>query len=347
MTPRYHRTIAAVLFKRSAFHRVSLRSVLISAAATGLAGSAAQAHVRWFTDPDDPSLAEFGTYALTDPAVIAWMLIAIVLVAIAVLLDGRLPRPAIANTKVRHDAMELMRILVGVSLLLTAYGEQVFAPHLTVSSGTGTALVFLQALIGMLLISNHFLHYAAVLLAGLFVGAIFQFGFAASIEYVNYVGIAFFLYFNHVPNSEWQARLKPYSVDVLRIFTGLALVILGYTEKLQGAILGQSFIANYDWNFMPALGFDWYSDQLFVLSAGMMEIVFGTILILGVVTRLNMLVISLFMLASNLVFLLQTENDAALTELIGHMPVIATAIILLLLGYGQRAKLLNPTLAVA
>ncbi|MDJ0637954.1 MAG: hypothetical protein QNJ20_03910 [Paracoccaceae bacterium] len=154
-----------------------------------------------------------------------------------------------------------------------------------------------------------------------------------------------FLYFNHVPNPERQARLKPYSVDVLRIFTGLALAILGYTGRLQVAILGQSFIADYDRNFMPALGFDWYSDQLFVLSAGMMEVVFGTILILGVVTRLNILVISLFMLASNLVFLLQAENEAALTELIGHMPVIATAIILLMLGYGQRLKVRNPTLA--
>ncbi|MDJ0637955.1 MAG: hypothetical protein QNJ20_03915 [Paracoccaceae bacterium] len=82
------------------------------------------------------------------------------------MLEDRLPRPTIANTKVRHDGMELMRILVGMSLLLTAYGGQVFAPHLTASGGAGTALVFLQALIGILLISNHFLHYAAVLLAG-------------------------------------------------------------------------------------------------------------------------------------------------------------------------------------
>ncbi|MDJ0637956.1 MAG: hypothetical protein QNJ20_03920 [Paracoccaceae bacterium] len=45
-------------------------AVLIGATATSLTVSAAQAHVRWFTDPDDPSLVDFGTYALTDPAVI-------------------------------------------------------------------------------------------------------------------------------------------------------------------------------------------------------------------------------------------------------------------------------------
>lgn len=103
----------------------SIVAVLIGATVTSVAGSAAQAHVRWFTDPDDPSLANFGTYALTDPAVIVWVLIADTLVAIAVVLDGRLPRPTIANTKVRHDAVELMQILVGMSLLLTAYGGQV------------------------------------------------------------------------------------------------------------------------------------------------------------------------------------------------------------------------------
>ena len=97
-------------------------------------------------------------------------------------------------------------------------------------------------------------------------------------------------------------------------------------------MLGQAFIANYQWNFMPALGFDWYTDQLFVLSAGAMEVVFGTILILGVVTRLNILVVAVFMLASNITFLVFGQNDHALMELVGHMPIIATAVILLLLG---------------
>ena len=309
-----------------------------------LAAGTASAHVRWFTDPNDPNLDRFPTYALSDPPVLAWIAIGTAMVLAAILLDGRLPQPPIVNTKLRHDAMELMRIFTGMSLLLTAYGGQIFAPHLTAGGSFGTALVFLQALIGILLISNNLLHYAAILLLGLFLGAMAQFGFIGAFEYVNFVGIALFLLFNHIPNAGLRERLKPYSVDTLRIFTGIALVTLGITEKLLGAMLGQSFIDKHPWNFMPSLGFEWFSDQLFVLSAGAMEVVIGTILILGVVTRLNILVISIFMLTSNLVFLLQSENEAALIELIGHMPVIATAIILLLLGYGQRLKMPNPTL---
>ncbi|MEM1344098.1 MAG: DoxX family membrane protein, partial [Pseudomonadota bacterium] len=181
-----------------------------------------------------------------------------------------------------------------------------------------------------------------ILIVLLFLGTVVKFGLIPAFEYVNVVGIAVFLFCNHVPNETWRARLKPYSVDMLRIFTGLALITLGIFEKIVGAVLGQAFIAEYGWNFMPGLGFEWYTDQLFVLSAGAMEVIFGIIMVLGVVTRLNMLVISAFMLLSNVVFLIQAENENALIELVGHMPVIATAAILLLLGYGQRLKMSAP-----
>ena len=231
-----------------------------------------------------------------------------------------------------------------MSCLLTAYTGALIAPHMEAFNGFGYALVFLEAVIGIMLISNNLVHHAAILMGLLYLGTMVNFGFVKALEYVNIIGIALFLYFNYVPNEELRAKLKPYSVDMLRIFTGVALVTLGITEKLAGAMLGQAFIANYQWNFMPALGFDWYTDQLFVLSAGAMEVVFGTILILGVVTRLNILVVAVFMLASNITFLVFGQNDHALMELVGHMPIIATAVILLLLGYGQKIKLKNPTL---
>ena len=78
-------------------------------------------------------------------------------------------------------------------------------------------------------------------------------------------------------------------------------------------------------------------------NIGLGDVIF-IILILGVVTRLNTLAIAGLMLLSNLVFLLTGDKESALIELVGHMPIIATAIILLLLGYGQRIKLRNPTL---
>ena len=304
----------------------------------------AHAHVRWFVDANDPALETFPTYSWNDPAVLSWIAIGCLLICTAVVLDGRFPRVPIIPSKLRHDAIELLRIFTGMSFLLTAYTGALIAPHMEAFNGFGYALVFLEAVIGIMLISNNLVHHAAILMVLLYLGTMVNFGFVKAFEYVNIIGIALFLYFNYVPNEELRAKLKPYSVDMLCIFTGVALVTLGITEKLTGAMLGQAFIANYQWNFMPALGFDWYTDQLFVLSAGAMEVVFGTILILGVVTRLNILVVAVFMLASNITFLVFGQNDHALMELVGHMPIIATAVILLLLGYGQKIKLKNPTL---
>jgi len=118
-------------------------------------------------------------------------------------------------------------------------------------------------------------------------------------------------------------------------------VKLGFSEKLLNPALGHSFIDMYNWNFLVPLGFDFFTDRLFVLLTGMMEVVFGTVLILGTTTRLTMLVIFLLMALSNVVFILQEEKTEALVEFVVHMPIIATALILLLLGYGQRLKVIQ------
>jgi uncharacterized membrane protein YphA (DoxX/SURF4 family) len=298
----------------------------------------AHAHVRWFVDSASADAVSFQPYALSEPAVLAWVLIAIALIGTAVFLDVKLPTVAVPNTKLRHDVMELMRVLTGMSLLLTAYEGSLIAPHLQAVGGFGLALLFVQASVGILLLSNHFLHHAALLLLLMFLGMMVHLGVARSFEYINFVGIALFVLFNTVPDTQLREQLKPYSVDVLRIFTGLSLIILGISEKLHPTALGHVFISDYAWNFMPLLGFEWFDDRLFVLSAGVMEVVFGAILVLGVVTRLNILAVAVLMLTSNIVFLFENRNTEALVELVGHLPIIATALVLLVLGYGQRLK---------
>ncbi|MEM6588845.1 MAG: hypothetical protein AAF641_10385, partial [Pseudomonadota bacterium] len=62
-------------------------------------------------------------------------------------------------------------------------------------------------------------------------------------------------------------------------------------------------------------------------------------LILGTTVRLAVLTLSVMMALSNIVFILQDNKEAALVELIGHMPIIGAALVLLLLGYGQRLKI--------
>ena len=303
-----------------------------------LGAGAAEAHVRWFVD-SNATIDNFEAYQITDPAVLIWTGIAISLVAISIVLDSVLPEVRVVGSETRHDFIELLRILTGMSMLLTAYEGAIIAPHLIAYGAFGTKLVFLQAIIGVLLIANRFVRHAAILLIILHLGLTIQFGVLAAMEYLIMVGIAVFLLINNMPTAELRDRFKPFSVAILRILTGISLITLGLAEKLFGAILAESFLAANPWNFLPALGFEFFTNRLFALSAGFTEVVFGVILVLGSTTRLNVFALSVVLFSSNVLFIIEGNSEAELVEFVGHMPIIGVALVLFLLGAGQRWKL--------
>ncbi|KAA9006747.1 DoxX family membrane protein [Histidinibacterium aquaticum] len=314
--------------------RRTLGGFALGLTAVILSAPGASAHVNWFVDPDATPLP---TYGIGDPVFLGWLVLAGLLVTASVWLDDKLPSPPIAGTRTRHDFMELLRVFTGMSFLLTAYEGALLAPHQSAVGPVGTAMLFMQAGIGIMLIANRWIAYAAALMLVLQLGVAMKFGLFAALEYAIYIGIALFLLFNSL-EGELQRRLKPYSVDVLRICTGVSLVALAIGEKLAPSSLGQTFVAQYQWNFMQGLGVEAFDDRLFVLSAGMVEAVIGIVLILGTTTRLAILALSVTMAISNVVFILQGNSEAALVEFIGHMPIIGVALVLLLLGYGRRIK---------
>ena len=302
---------------------------------------ASHAHVKWFVDTEAVHIENFQAYSLFDAPVLIWIAVFFIAIFIAIILDKKLPVFDFITKIPKQSYIELLRVFTGLSFLLTAYGGAIIAPHHIAHGWLGGFLIALQALIGILLISNHLIAYAAAAMGVLFLGLIAQHGFVSGLEYINMLGIALFLLFYHFPNAEKREFLKPYAVDGLRIFTGVALVVLGVTEKLNGAMYAQDFLMQYHWNFMPFFGFDGFTDRLFVLSVGICEVILGALLILGTVTRLTTLTISSFMLLSNTVFIIQGRNEEALIEFIGHMPIVGTALILILYGYGERLKITN------
>ncbi len=303
-----------------------------------VAGTAATAHVNWFVDGDAEPLANF---SMTDPIFLGWLGLASLMVLFSIWLDGKLPTLRVADTKLRHDFMEMLRVFTGMSFLLTAYEGSLVAPHKVAEGTFGLALLFMQAGIGLMLIANRWIKVAAVSMLVLHAGVVIKFGLFPALEYGIIIGIALFLLLNAIEDEARRDLLKPYSVDVLRIWTGISLVALAIGEKLAPSAMGQVFVAQYQWNFMEALGLGFFDDRLFVLSAGMVEAVIGIVLILGTTVRLSVLALSIMMAISNIVFIVQGNNEAALVEFIGHMPIIGIALVLLLLGYGQRLKITN------
>ena len=308
---------------------------LTAAAITLFPATTAYAHVNWFVERGSEPLPN---YNLTDPIFLIWCAIGVCLIGFSIWLDGRLPTLQIAGTKTRHDFMEILRVFTGMSFLLTAYEGALVAPHKVVVGSVGTSLLFLQAVIGIMLIANRWIKWAALLMLVLHTGVAIQFGIMPALEYAIFIGIAFFLLLNAIEDPKLQAQWKPYSVDILRIWTGVSLVALAFGEKLAPTALGQVFITQYQWNFMQALGIGLFDDRMFVLAAGIVEAVIGIVLILGTTVRLAVLALSMMMALSNAVFIIQGNNEAALVEFIGHMPIIGVALVLMLLGYGQRLK---------
>ena len=66
-----------------------------------------------------------------------------------------------------------------------------------------------------------------------------------------------------------------------------------------------------------------------------MEVVFGSVSILGTSRRLKMLTISRLMALSNVVSIIQEQKTGSLVEFVGRMHFITKVFVLLLLAYGQ------------
>ncbi len=301
----------------------------------------ASAHVKWFVRQDSGPLVQVSQFSLTEPWVQIWVVAILVCVTMALLLERYLPHPPAKLVSFaqnhRQQALHLLQLLVGLALLLTAVKGAILAPHLSEKSLFGLLLRFIQGGIGILFIANIMIRLGAILMVLLFLASAGLFGFITSLEYFNFLGIALFLLLQSAPED----RVRSYALPALRIHTGIALVVLACTEKLIDPNLAIHFLEKHQINFMQALGVHFFTDRLFVLSAGCTELIFGIIFILGFITRINTMTLAGFLVASNLYFFLVGKTDEAFLELIGHMPLIAVAILLVLYGGGNRLCLIN------
>jgi uncharacterized membrane protein YphA (DoxX/SURF4 family) len=314
-----------------------LKSVVILSA-LACSGSAL-AHVKWFVPPETLSIASEMPFGLFDIPVLIWLGIAVLLIGCSIVFDSHFPVLPILEKARQEYLLYLLKLCTGLSLLMSAYNDVIFAPHLMAENGLGNIFLLFEAVIGFLLILNFHIFAATILLFVLSLGVAINFGALVALEYMNMTGIACCLLLFHFHPEKYRVHLKAYSIASLRILTGIALVSLGLSEKLLNPDLGEYFVADYQWNFMLNLGFTNFSNELFVFSAGMMEVIFGIILIIGTTTRINILVVSAFMFASNITFFASGNYNEALLEIFGHLPFIATAIILIFFGSGSKLKI--------
>lgn len=290
----------------------------------------ASAHVKWFAE--EPASVSWHHWDQS----LLWLGIGVLLVArlIAGILELQLPDVSKEwKTKMKRlypSVLTIFRILVGLWLVLTAYNGGIFAPNIPVHGGFGQALQIAEALVGIWIMTGVGVHAAAVALVVVYVAVIPFAGLPAWLDHIDVLGIAAFLGIEHAQNQPWYKKAQPWALPLLRVLTGAGLIVLGFSEKLIDPTMALQFLSEHNWNFMQAIGIEWFTNDYFVFAAGLSEVLFGVLLISGVITRITTIALSLFFVST--LFLLGPA------ELIGHLPFFGIALVLILYGSGDRLK---------
>lgn len=288
------------------------------------------AHVKWFIDykMGEDQMSPIYDFSLHNPAIIIWLSIVLILVLAALILSRFLKQPPEKfrefTKRNRGKIIYIFQAFLALSLLFAAYNGAVLEPHYT--GATSIQIIQgIQVVTAILLLTNFAIPFAAVLLLISYLSIIYFFSFSEAIDYMNLIGISVFLF--------W--RKSEFALAILRVFTGLALFTLAFSEKLLFPGRALEFLEHYQLNFMQMIGFHGYTNSFFTLSAGAVEAAFGIILILGLITRVNIAALTGFFLASNIFFFVQGYNQEGFVELMGHLPIIGTAIVLFAFGAGR------------
>lgn len=293
----------------------------------------AHAHVKWFVETDQLLEEETVSFALTDTPILVWIAILVVAVVVAAVLERHITPPQKLVDWVKSKQAVITRVfeaVVGAHMLLVAALGHVIAPTF-ITVGTPMLIAAgLAAAAGALLLLGKFRLIASLMMVAFFVIVGMENGWAV-LEHLHILGLAYFIALNTLSQKKEYAHLKVWSIPVLRISLGVALILLGLQEKILHPQLALTFLESHDWNFMAMIGMGWFTDQLFVISAGMSEILFGLLFVLGVVTRINTIALSLFFITTAIVL--------GPTEINGHLTLFAIAVFLILMGSGDKLKL--------
>lgn len=299
------------------------------------------AHVKWFAH----SVGEVPPYKLTDTPVLVAIGGALLLIALGVYLEHKVSVPEKMEKYIERWAprvLSLASIGFGTAFVLFSLNGFVFAPNLPAVGTMGIVLLLVQALAGVCILFGFYERIGGVLVILLFVLSCLTYGPIEMLDTLEMLGFAFYAII--IGRPLWKIRdtqfLQPlmhriheYGLPILRVGTGLNLIVLGFTEKILAPDLTADFLTQYHWNFMQMLGFHGFTDYWFAFSAGVVEVLFGVFFVLGLVTRTTTLVLAVF-LVTTLVLL-------GPVELLGHLPHFSIAVVLVVLGRGSKLSLVG------
>ena len=295
---------------------------LAAALATALAAALPApvlAHVKWFSRFSfaDPPLA---LRAVLTPTFFALLALSMAAMVALTLLDRRLA-PVRRYQQVNDwlearsgNALTIMRVGIGASLLLSWQADALLAPELRAADAPWIG--WAQFVCAFLLLFDATVPAAGALLMALFGAGVVRVGAFHMLDYVMFLGAGYYLLVSRAKTPAVRGTGLP----ALYLGVGFSLCWVAL-EKLVYPQWGLYLLQQ---NPQLALGFD---GRFFLTAAAFVEFSLGYLLIINLLQRPLALAITLVFFTTTLVF--------GKLEVIGHTPIHAALVVFLLEGPGR------------
>ena len=343
---------------------VRRRTVVLTVLAAALMPSIGAAHAKWFVDTSCcPVRTDLILSDRTLILVVASLVGLATLYGLQRLLGPHWPEAPFLR-RMAVGAPTLLAVQAAIGLVAAAAEPALFAPNMALSlNALGLLLAAVQVGIAFTFITGIGDWLGAVVLILLGPIGFLLFPPFDVLDVIHFAGIgAVILVIGRTAVDAsrvrpWFARRgqtwPPRAIAMLRILAGLALLAPALSEKVWNPELGAAFLAAYPhFNVSRTLlGLEWYTDDLFVLTIGVVEGTIGVLLASGLLTRV--VILGMFV-----PFHLGVPFLPA-AEYLGHIPLFAIMYVLLVHSHGSlegrrsEARMLDsepnvvPTRAVA
>lgn len=241
----------------------------------------------------------------------------------------------------RKAAPPLVGVTTGIVLVVAGLTRTFIAPDLRLDAalppGAALAVAGAQIALGAAFILGAWTRAAALALLVLFIPSAALWGLRSWMDYLDVVGFAVYLgiagrgalsvdSLRGVPAPSPSQERN--AVSLLRVILGLNLAVLAINNKLFNPLVSMKIVADWNLNFPKRLGFAWHTDAHYVLAAAAVEIAIGVLFVLGVTTRLLSIAVFALLVTTFCIF--------GFVELIGHLPILAGGVAVLMMGTGGR-----------
>jgi uncharacterized membrane protein YphA (DoxX/SURF4 family) len=322
-----------------------LKIFLYSFLALSLFPFFASAHVKWFVNEQSISKTNFNeNYFLY---LMIWAVIALIIILCGVLLEMYLPKMKRSTVYLinsnKHKAASFFSLFVGMFFITASLKGFLFSPDISNINKLDYLMILIQAIIGLSFVVGASVRTSSIALISLWLLTFVYTGPMETIANIWVLGVGVFTliygreYFKiskrKVFLNKHFLKYEDYAIPILRFLVGFDLLFLGISEKILRPELGMIFLETHNWNFMQNFGISWFSNYLFVISAGVVESILGIIFMLGIVTRLNALTVAVFF--SIPLFFMDPS------ELTGHIPHLVMIVLFLIFGSGDKLKIIK------